>query len=159
MTFNYGLEKKKFDEAWAALAEFYEKCGMDPDSIEAMYEFDWKAFKAARIEALHTQDMAIPEDSTADDELDSQLLKKFPEQFTSSYDTYGSHSRYWWLEELDNPCLAFGVRLMTDTDKELLTLYILEQRNIREIASMLHTSKSDVQRMLRRIFSLFSEHP
>ncbi len=159
MTFNYGLEKKKFDEAWAALRKYYQDCGMDPESIEKMHEFDWDQFKAARIEAMHTQEMTVPADTDEDDDLAPQLAKKFPEQFTASYDTYGSHSRYWWLEELHTPCLTIGAKRLSDKEKELLTLYIVDQCNIREIAARLKESKSTISDRLTKIFSQFPEHP
>ncbi len=159
MTFNYGLEKKKFDEAWAALRKYYQECGMDPESIEKMHEFDWDQFKAARIEAMHTQEMTVPADADEDDDLAPQLTKKFPEQFTTSYDTFGSHNRYWWLEELNNPCLAFGARLLTSCEKEILTLYIVDQLTMEEIAARMRISKNAVKKQLHKVFSYFPETP
>lgn len=38
MTFNYALEKKKFDAAWEALRKFYTESGMEPEAIEVMHE-------------------------------------------------------------------------------------------------------------------------
>ena len=71
--------------------------------IQEMHEYDWDLFKAARIEAMHTQDMGFhPEDDDDESMMDSPLLKKFFEQFTTQYDTYSSHPRYWWLEELND---------------------------------------------------------
>lgn len=42
MGFNYGLEKKKFDQEWKKLRREYRAAGMDEAAIEAMYAFDWK---------------------------------------------------------------------------------------------------------------------
>lgn len=72
-----------------------------------------------------------------------------------NYDIYGGHSRYWWLSELSTPSLTIGAKLLSDEDKELLTLYIYEERTIREIAEIQQKSKSQVSRSLRRIFALF----
>ncbi len=155
MTFNYGLEKKKFDEAWAALRKCYQDCGMDPESIEKMHEFDWDQFKAARIEAMHTQEMTVPADTDEDDDLTPQLAKKFPEQFTTSYDTFGSHNRYWWLEELNNPCLTFGLAKLTEDDREILTMYIIDGLTEKEIALKRNTYQPKICRQLERIFSYF----
>lgn len=156
MTFNYGAEKRKFEKAWSKLAKSYAEAGMEPEAIKAMYEFDWEIFKSERNEALHTQEFAIPESTDEDTgDCESPLYDKFLEQLSSEYDTYGSHSRYWWLEELTTPCLTIGVPALTLEDKELLTLYIVDRLTIREIARYLNLQKSTISEKLQRIFSLF----
>ena len=156
MTFNYAVEKRKFEKAWTKLAKSYAEAGMEPEAIKAMYEFDWEIFKSERIEALHTQEFAIPESSDEEmDDCESPLYEKFLEQLSSEYDTYGSHSRYWWLEELTTPCLTIGVPALTVEDKELLTLYIVDGLTIREIARYLNLQKSTISERLQRIFTLF----
>lgn len=89
------------------------------------------------------------------DDCESPLYEKFLEQLSSEYDTYGSHSRYWWLEELTTPCLTIGVPALTVEDKELLTLYIVDGLTIREIARYLNLQKSTISERLQRIFTLF----
>ena len=156
MTFNYGAEKRKFEKVWAKLAKTYAEAGMEPEAIKAMYEFDWEIFKSERNEALHTQEFAIPESSDEEmDDCESPLYDKFLEQLSSEYDTFGSHSRYWWLEELTTPCLTIGVPALTVEDKELLTLYIVDGLTIREIARYLNLQKSTISERLQRIFTLF----
>ena len=156
MTFNYGTEKRKFEKVWAKLEKTYAAAGMEPEAIKAMYEFDWEIFKSERVEALHTQEFAIPESSDEEmDDCESPLYDKFLEQLSSEYDTYGSHSRYWWLDELTTPCLTIGVPALTVEDKELLTLYIVDGLTIREIARYLNLQKSTISERLQRIFSLF----
>lgn len=156
MTFNYGAEKRKFEKVWAKLAKTYAEAGMEPEAIKAMYEFDWEIFKSERNEALHTQEFAIPESANEEmDDCESPLYEKFLEQLSSEYDTFGSHSRYWWLEELTTPCLTIGVPALTLEDKELLTLYIVDGLTIREIARYLNLQKSTISERLQRIFSLF----
>ena len=156
MTFNYGAEKRKFEKAWSKLAKSYAEAGMEPEAIKAMYEFDWEIFKSERNEALHTQEFAIPESTDVEmDDCESPLYEKFLEQLSSEYDTYGSHSRYWWLDELTTPCLTIGVPALTLEDKELLTLYIVDGLTIREIARYLNLQKSTISERLQRIFSLF----
>ena len=156
MTFNYGAEKRKFEKVWAKLAKTYAEAGMEPEAIKAMYEFDWEIFKSERNEALHTQEFAIPESANEEmDDCESPLYDKFLEQFSSEYDTYGCHSREWWLEELPTPCLTIGVPALTVEDKELLTLYIVDGLTIREIARYLNLQKSTISDRLQRIFTLF----
>ena len=156
MTFNYAVEKRKFEKVWAKLAKTYAEAGMEPEAIKAMREFDWEIFKSERNEALHTQEFAIPESTDVEmDDCESPLYEKFLEQLSSEYDTYGSHSRYWWLDELTAPCLTIGVPALTLEDKELLTLYIVDRLTIREIARYLNLQKSTISEKLQRVFSLF----
>ena len=156
MTFNYAVEKRKFEKVWGKLVKSYAEAGMEPEAIKAMREFDWEIFKSERNEALHTQEFAIPESTDEDTgDCESPLYDKFLEQLSSEYDTYGSHSRYWWLEELTTPCLTIGVPALTLEDKELLTLYIVDGLTIREIARYLNLQKSTISERLQRIFALF----
>lgn len=156
MTFNYAVEKRKFEKVWEKLAKSYAEAGMEPEAIKAMREFDWEIFKSERNEALHTQEFAIPESTDVEmDDCESPLYEKFLEQLSSEYDTYGSHSRYWWLNELTTPCLTIGVPALTLEDKELLTLYIVDGLTIREIARYLNLQKSTISEKLQRVFSLF----
>lgn len=158
MTFNYAVEKRKFEKVWEKLAKSYAEAGMEPEAIKSMYEFDWEIFKSERNEALHTQEFAMPESSDEEmDDCESPLYDKFLEQLSSEYDTYGSHSRYWWLEELTTPCLTIGVPALTVEDKELLTLYIVDGLTIREIARYLNLQKSTISERLQRIFTLFRQ--
>ncbi len=157
MTFNYGLEKKKFEKEWEQTAKFYAEQGMSQEAIDAMREFDWDVFKANRIEALHTQSMNPPEGSNGEDGDGAELfiLKKYFEQFTSQYDTYGTHSRYWWLEEIEDERLLPGIAKLTEGDKELLTLYYVEQLNLVEVAEKLGIKKSTVGYRLKMLVKLF----
>ena len=156
MKFNYGAEKKKFDTAWAKLAITYAEAGMSPEAIQEMYDYDWNRFKAARVEALHTQEFTPPcemEDGSFAPE--SPLMDKFLPQLSCEYDTYGTHSRYWWLEELTSPCLTIGIPLLTVEDKELLTMFVVEEMTIREIAKRLNTNHMKIHRRLQKLFSYF----
>lgn len=156
MTFNYALEKKKFDQAWESLRKFYVESGMEPEAIEAMHEYDWNAFKAARIEALHTQELKLPEEMDDESEApESPLMKKFGKQLTTEYDTFGGHSRYWWIDELTTPCLTIGVPLLTDDDKEILTMFIVDGLTTREIAARMNTNPMKISRRLQKLFSYF----
>ncbi len=157
MTFNYGEEKKRFDAAWNRTAKFYADQGMPQDAIDQMYEFDWNWFKAQRIEALHTQQIALPEGHDDDDApaSESPLLRKFFEQLTCKYDTFGDHSRYWWLEELSSPLLTHAIKKLTIADKELLTLYFIEAYTLDEIARKQSITKAAVRKRLNKVFLVF----
>ena len=157
MTFNYAAERKKFEKTWAITEALYRKHGMSESAIQEMREYDWDLFKAARIEAIHTQEIGFQPDS--DDGMtmmDSPLLMKFFERFTTQYDTHGSHSRYWWLEELSDVRLITGAAKLKDEDKELLTLYFVEQYTTREIATHYGTSHVSISARIRKIAKQFT---
>lgn len=153
MTFNYTSEKRKFDNAWAKLAKTYAEAGMTPEAIRKMYEYDWDMFKANRIEALHSQGITIPDVDY--EEYEYPLVERLWDNFVNPYDTLGSHSRYWWLEELENPCLVIGVPLLSEEDKEILTLYLVEGYTEAEIAKRLDTYQVKISRRLQKIFNYF----
>ena len=158
MTFNYGAERKKFEKAWAITEALYRKHGMSESAIQEMREYDWDLFKAARIEAIRTQEMGFQADSDDDMAMmDSPLLMKFFERFTTQYDTLGSHSRYWWFEELSDIRLVSDIAKLTDEDKEFLTLLIVEGYSQTECAVKLHSSQSAISRRLIRLIDIFTK--
>ena len=53
MGFNYGIEKKKFNEEWKKLQKEYEEAGMSEKSIQEIYEFDLNVFRKNRTEINH----------------------------------------------------------------------------------------------------------
>ncbi len=159
MEFNYNTEKRKFEQNWAKFEAFYRKNGMPEESIQKMYEYEWDQFKAARIEAIHTQEMGFqPDDDDDKVMMDSPLFKKFFEQFTSEYDTYSTHSRFWWLEELCDPRLVAALPRLTDEDKELLTLVIMEGYSQEECAVKMHSSQSAISRKFIHIIDIFTKN-
>ena len=158
MTFNYGAEIKKFEKTWAITEALYRKHGMSESAIQEMREYDWDLFKAARVEAIHTQDMGFQPDEDDDtDKLESPLLMKFFERFTNQYDTYGTHCRYWWLEEVNDVRIVAGIAKLTDEDKEFLTLLIVEGCSQTECAVKMHSSQSAISRRLARIIDIFTK--
>ena len=48
MGFNYAREKRKFDEKWKKLEDWYRESGMSEDAIREMREYDWNELKARR---------------------------------------------------------------------------------------------------------------
>lgn len=158
MTFNYGTERRKFEMNWAETEALYRKHGMSESAIQEMREYDWDLFKAARIEAIHTQDMGFQMDDDDDTNmLESPLLMKFLERFTNQYDTQGSHYRYWWLEELSDPRFTAVIPRLTDDDKELLTLIVVEGYTQEECAVKLHISQRGISYRMQAVFGKFTE--
>ena len=157
MHFIYASERNKFDAAWEKLRKEYAAAGMSPESIEVMYQYDLHQFNADRAYAKRHCPLNLSHEQIGDtDDFENPFLEKHLDKFTTQYDTYGTHSRYWWLDELVDPRLAAIVRHLTDDDKELLTLYFVEQYTTRELAPKYGTSHMTITNRLKKICSLFS---
>ena len=156
MTFIYSVERGLFEKNWAKTEALYREQGMSEEAIQAMREYDWDLFKAARINAMHTQDMGFQPDED-DESMESPLLGKFFDQLTNQYDTVGSHDRYWWLEELKDQRLVKGLAKLTDEDKELLTLIFAEGFTQRECAVKLHITQAAISYKIKDILGKFTE--
>lgn len=157
MTFNYGNEKRKFEKEWAKTEAFYREQGMSESAIQQMLEYDWGLFKATRTEALHTQDVDFqPEDD--EEALESPMLIKFFDGFTNRYDTHGTHDRYWWLEELSDPRLVSALHLLTEEDKELLTLLFVDGYTQKECAVKLHITQGTISYRIKCIFGKINKN-
>ena len=48
MSYNHGLEEKKFNEYWNEISEEYRKAGMTEDQIMSMLEFEREVFNSDR---------------------------------------------------------------------------------------------------------------
>ncbi len=159
MAFNYGLEKKKFDEEWARTAKFYAEQGMSQEAIQQMYEYDWTVFKKERNEALHSQPM-VPNTETDMEHSDGPevlLPRKYLDRFSSEYDTCASHSRYWWLEEIEDPRLIAGLKRLSEEDIYLLTIRFVEGHTQDECADILHISQVAINKRLSVILGKFTK--
>ena len=154
MSFNYGLEKKKFDRKWDKLRKEYRAAGMDETAIEAMYEFDWQGFNAERAYRNHTQGMPaqqFDDDGDAAGEDKSALLVKFFNAFAVMPKDTDSERRYSWLDEIGSENLSAALRRLSAEDIELLTLYVFDGYSTTEIASMKGIAHQNVSKKIRRI--------
>lgn len=155
MNFNYASERNRFNSAWEKLRKEYADAGMPEENIELMYQFDLKQFNANRAYANRTCPLNLSHEQLAEnDDFENPFLEKYLDQFTTQYDTYGTHSRHWWLEELSDPRLVAALPMLTREDKELLTLYFVERFTVREIAKGEGKQKSAVSERLLRLLTL-----
>ena len=156
MSFNYGLERKKFDAEWDRLRKEYAEAGMSKAAIEEMYQFDLAAFNRKRSDANHEQPLdgmqvnteEVPEDR-------SPLLMRFSDKLSVT-DVYAFSGRYSWIESINNEELYIRLLALSDDDKELLTLFAMEGFTKREIATIRGVSEQAVGQKISRLkFSLF----
>ena len=152
MGFNYGLEKKKFDEEWEKLRKEYEAAGMTAESIKEIYEYDWAAFNRRRADVNHEQPLLSAPFEESEGTLDqSPLLLKFFDQMSYQDEYSFGSGRYAWIETIENPVLYNKLVKLDDSDKEILTLLALEGYSRREIASIRGVSEQAIGKRVNKL--------
>ena len=150
MGFNYGLEKKNFDRQWAIMRKQYEDAGMSIEAIQAMYEYDWSVFNAARSYQNHTQEIAAPSFEQGE-EAYSPLMNKYREAISITEHYRETKSRFTWIGEIEDERLLSALENLSDADLELITLYAYEEYDTVEISKVFGTTKQNISKKIRRI--------
>ena len=150
MGFNYGLEKKNFDRQWAIMRKQYEDAGMSIEVIQAMYEYDWSVFNAARSYQNHTQEIAAPSFEQGE-EAYSPLMNKYHEAISITEHYRETKSRFTWIGEIEDERLLSALENLSDADLELITLYAYEEYDTVEISKVFGTTKQNISKKIRRI--------
>ena len=161
MGFNNGLERKKFEARWSRLRVEYAANGMEESMITEMYEFDLQEFNSNRRYAEHTQ--AISRQIFSDDgdeagEDKSPLLVKFWDSFTTQNDSLFHLEGNGWIKEIENSRLWEGLSVLSDKDKELLTLYIVYGYTMVEVAEKQGVSQAAISKRFSRIKKLLKAY-
>ena len=150
MGFNYGLEKKNFDRQWAIMRKQYEDAGMSIEVIQAMYEYDWSVFNAARSYQNHTQEIAAPSFEQGEGAY-SPLMNKYQEAISITEHYRETKSRFTWIGEIEDERLLSALENLSDADLELITLYAYEEYDTVEISKVFGTTKQNISKKIRRI--------
>ena len=152
MSWNDGYERRKFEAKQKKQAEEYRALGMTEEQIQAMYEFDLEQYKSDRRHYSHTQSF-IPDDFDEDEDDDEKLsiFDKFKDVLTTSIEESGNKSRYWWVEEIENPDLVRSIRSLSTEQLELLTLVVIDGYGQAEIAELMKVSQSAISQRLATI--------
>lgn len=138
MCWNDGYERRKFEARQKKQAEEYRALGMTEEQIKEMYEFDLEQYKSDRRYHMHTQPFTSSDfDDGEDDDSESTLLNKFFDELTLTIDSRSEQSRYWWIEEIDNPKLAETIKTLSPEQIELLTLVVIDGYGQTEIAEII----------------------
>ena len=130
MPYHHGSERKKFEARQDALREQYQQADMPEADIQALYQLDLQEFLSERRYREHTQAFDV---------------KNLPESRTDN------SSCLLWVEEVDDPALAERLKVLSQKDLEVLTLYMLEGYSQIEIASRLNLSQQNISRRIARL--------
>lgn len=150
MKFNYGLEKKKFDEIWNRLEKEYAAAGMSQHAIEEMKTYDWNVFKKERTFYRHNQRINEELLDCGDEVVGKEIgLKKYIDSFGSE-DKYFMDRKDGWIEELGNEEII--IYLKASPDKvEILTEYVFNDKNQAEVAIELGISQAALSQKMKTI--------
>ena len=152
MGWNNAYETKKFEAKQKKQAEEYRALGMTEEQIQIMYEFDLEQFRSERRNRMHTQPLQVEEFEEKDaDESDNTLLNEFFDELTCTIEISGDKSRYWWVEEIDNPNLVRNIKRLSTEQLELLTLVVIDGYGQAEIAELMKVSQPAISQRLATI--------
>ena len=150
MGFNYGLEKKNFDRQWAMLRKQYESAGMSSEAIQAMYDYDWSVFNAARSYQNHTQEIAAPSFEQGE-ESHSPLMEKYQEAISVTEHYRETKSRFTWIGEIEDERLLSALENLSELDLKILTLHVYVGCTEIEIAKAVGGSKVAIHKRIEKI--------
>ena len=157
MSWNDGYERRKFEAKQKKQAEEYRALGMTEEQIQTMYEFDLEQFKSERRHRMHTQQFTSSDfDEGEADDSESTLFDKFFDELTCTIETSGEHSRYWWVQEIEDADLCKRIKSLSVDDIELITLYAFDGYTQDEIAIKFSCTKQNIQKKFRRIKNFLS---
>ena len=150
MGFNYGLEKKNFDRQWAIMRKQYEDAGMSIEVIQAMYEYDWSVFNAARSYQNHTQEIAAPSFEQGEESY-SFLMNKYQEAISVTEHYRETKSRFTWIGEIEDEHLLSALEKLSDDDLGLLTLYIYEGYSTVALSKVYSISHQNISKRMQAL--------
>ena len=158
MSWNDGYERRKFEARQKKQAEEYRALGMTEEQIQAMYEFDLEQYKSDRRYHTHTQQLTTSDfDEGEADDSESTLLQKFFGELTETIENSSEKSRYWWIEQIDNPNLVSAIKKLSREQIEVLTLIVVDGYGQAEIEEVMKVSQSAISQRLATIKKILKQ--
>ena len=158
MGWNNAYERKKFEAKQKKQAEEYRALGMSEEQIQIMYEFDLEQFNSNRSYYSHIQSF-IPDDfdESEDDDEKLSIFEKFKDVLTISIEDSSDKSKYWWIEEIDEPETVKKIKSLSERDLEILTLMVIDELTHEEIAKIMGVCVRTIERVNARFKNLFKK--
>ena len=123
MSYNHGRSEKLFAEAWKKLRKEYKEAGMSDEAIEEMYRFDRNVFNRDRAYMEHRHIDSHVYNGASDEDSGDGVYEP---TLAVSDDLSQEHSRYWWIEEIENPLILAYIKELSQIDIEIITLCVFE---------------------------------
>lgn len=139
MSYNHGLEEKKFKEQWQKIAEEYREAGMTEEQISAIYDFDREVFNSDRRFKERTVGLF-------DNENSKTLMV---------YDDYSANNRYGWIDEIEDMEVYSQIMSLPEIWREAFTMYIYDGYSHKQISSILLKPRRTVSSWIGNIAELF----
>lgn len=121
MSYNHGLEEKKFKEQWQKTAEKYREAGMTEEQISEIYDYDREVFNSDRRYKEKTVELF-------DNENSKTLM---------IYDDYSANNRYGWIDEIEDMKVYSQIMSLPEIWREAFTMYIFDGYTQKDISSKL----------------------
>ena len=150
MSFNKGLELKKFEAHWEKLRVEYAAAGMAEDAIQKMYDYDRQQFNSERTFVERTQEFTAPAYESSEEEA-SPLMLRYQEAITTKDTYHETKSKCAWIGEIEDERLLSALENLSDSDLELITLYAYEGYDTVEISKAFGTTKQNISKKIQRI--------
>ncbi len=152
MNWNNGYERKRFDKEQKRRAEEYRKLGMSEAQIREMYLFDLAWFKSKRRYYTHTQAFTSGAfDVSNEDNFESALYEMFSVALSTATDKPINHSRFCWVEAIEDPVLVQKIKRLNENDLELLTLFAFDGYTLTEIGKIYRCTPQNIYKKYKRI--------
>jgi len=152
MRYNHGLAEKEFKKNWEQQKEMYQKAGMTEEMIAQMFEYERQVFNSERRYLERYEDIQISEsDSEEDyDARESKIREK--NRNVLSVELYDNvMSDFWWLNEIEDANLYKKILALSCAERELLTLYAIEEHTIVEISRIKNVSHQTISKKISKI--------
>lgn len=158
MEWNNGKERALFEKEQAQKRKEYLAAGMTEEQIQSLRSFDEDWYRKRRREARHTQRLNITafDEDDGDDETQNPLLKKFLHNF-SVEDKHWENDRFGWIEQIENKQLYQAIKSLSDRDKEILSLLIIDGFNITQAAKQLGVSHQAISKKIKKFQKIFGK--
>lgn len=158
MEWNNGKERALFEKEQAKLRKEYLAAGMTEERIQELRCFDEDWYRNRRREARHTQRLNITdldEDNT-DKETMNPLLKKFLHNF-SFEDKHFENERFGWIEEIEDEQLYKAISSLSNKDKEIITLLVVDGFNITQASKQIGVSHQAISKKIKKFKKIFEK--
>lgn len=136
MSWNDGIERKKFENAEAKQEKEFRKLGMTDDQIQEIYQLDLEVYKGNRVYAIHNQSL----EAMADEEDNPQQPTALIENFTV-YITSDRSDPYWWINEIEDKVLLAAVKALSDDEKLIIKLKVFDKLSQDKVAKIMGVSR------------------